>query len=307
MYEITRSPLYGQKSIHLLARLLEIPIERLRDTKWTDTHYRLGTVEKKKKTRETETPIRILRRVHEKLLSILTRINLPDYLHSGRKGRSYISNASVHQGAVQTYCIDISAFFGSITWHHVYASFVDNFKCHGDIAGILASLCTYRNHLPTGSPLSTLLSYFAMKSMFDNLYESASNNNLQMSVILDDVTFSGADIPPNFKRFVQDEIRRNDLKTSKKKEKFYHGGRPAEVTGIIVHRDHLSAPWQRHARMKTAITVVNSVAQDGFKSAYSRAMSTISEIEAVEKKNTGLKEKVKMLRLQRKVPASKNR
>lgn len=43
-----------------------------------------------------EHPVGAIERIHRRVLSLLQRIDVPDYLHCGVKGRSYITNARVY-------------------------------------------------------------------------------------------------------------------------------------------------------------------------------------------------------------------
>lgn len=75
------------------------------------------TIEKngKTKTRQIEHPILELRLIQKKLVRLLDRIQPPDYLHSGFRGRSYITNALQHDCTVPIAKIDIKSFFPALT------------------------------------------------------------------------------------------------------------------------------------------------------------------------------------------------
>lgn len=122
-YNISKSPLFRVHSTHVLARCLRLKVNDLADASKFHADYHEGTVQTKGKMRRTETPVRRTRPVHNRLLVLLSRIQVPSYLHSGTKGRSYVTNAAVHLGSEQTYCVDIADFFSSTTWFHVYSCF----------------------------------------------------------------------------------------------------------------------------------------------------------------------------------------
>ena len=164
------SPFFRLKSIHALARLLQIRVGVLRKGSPIYTKYFYGEVPKSNcETRKTETPYGELRKIHERILDLLSRIKRPDYLHSGIKKRSYVTNAQYHIGPYETYALDRKKFFPNTSWSHIFNFFQSRMECGGDIPVILTNILTVNGHLPTGSPVSTLLSYYAHKEMFDRL------------------------------------------------------------------------------------------------------------------------------------------
>jgi len=75
-----------------------------------DLTYRVFTRRANGKERVIEEPRGELRRVHDRLLALLSRIEPPSYLHSGVKRRSYISNAKQHAGRGRILKTDVSRF-----------------------------------------------------------------------------------------------------------------------------------------------------------------------------------------------------
>lgn len=292
-YPIERSPLYGITSIHLLARTLQIRVGRLRDLSYLTAQFKEGTTEKNGKQRKTETPVRSMRGVHNRVQSLLARIETPEYLHSGKKKRSYLSNAKAHEGHEQSFQVDISKFYPSCTWHHVFLCFMDRFHCNADIAGILATILTYQGHIPTGSPNSSLLAFFVHKDMFDSLNAMAVHNGLTMTVLQDDVTFSGHSIDESFRTRVRNVIKRNGLNPKRSKQKYTHGGKAPEITGIVLTNRGPKAPWSRHLALHKAIKdFEDSDSEEEVRKSYQRAMGRLSEIEQVQGKRTALKRRL---------------
>lgn len=293
-YSIEQSPLYGVTSIHRLAEVLKIRVGRLRSLDYLTAQFKEGTVERNGKERKTETPIRSMRRLHNRVQALLTRIETPDYLHSGKRKRSYLSNAAAHAGNEQSFHVDISKFYPSCTWHHVYLCFLEQFQCDSDISGIMATLLTYKGHIPTGSPNSSLLSFFVQRELFDKLYELGKRSDLTMTVLQDDVSFSGARIVEPIRAEIRRTIKRHDLVPKRSKQKFYHGGRPPEITGIVQTRSGSKAPWRRHLALRTAIDEFESASEEKeIRTAYQRAMGRLSEIERVQGRLFDLKSRLK--------------
>ena len=289
-YPLERSPLYGLNSIHLLGEALRLKVRLLRNIESLQAKYRVGFAERNGKLRATQTPIGINRNAHDRVQKLFTRIEVPDYVHAGVKGRSYKTNAQAHTGAQQTFCVDISKYFPSTTWHHVYLAFLDVFKCSRDIAGMMATLLTYQGHVPTGSPASGLTAYFAHRHMFEKLNEIAMQHNLTMSVLQDDITFSGTKVSREFRSKVIRIIRQSGLTSKRSKQHFYHDTMKPVVTGIVIDGVHTRAPWCRHKKLKDALMDFrNAPIGEQTQRAYNQVMGRISEIEHVEGRSSKIK------------------
>lgn len=156
---------------------------------------------KTKKERSVQEPVNELRKIHERILYLLEPIELPDYAHAAVKKRSYRSNALAHVNSSCIATFDLKNFYGSTHSHLVYYFFLDKLKCSPDVSGVLTKLTTLRNSMPTGSPLSPLLSLHASKGMLDKIYELTQLLNLTFTCYIDDLTISGVAIP----RFLEKE------------------------------------------------------------------------------------------------------
>lgn len=256
-YDLQDSHFFRLKSIHVLARLLRIRVGTLRKGSPLFTKYFFGEVPKSgSETRKTETPYGELRKVHERILDLFSRINVPDYLHSGIKKRSYVTNAQHHIGSYETYALDIKKFFPNTTWFHIFNFFRSRMECGEDIATILANMLTVDGHLPTGSPVSTLFSYYAHKEMFDRLDEFAQASGIRMSLYVDDLNFSGTRIAGEFKHRVQREIRRDRLKFHK--ERHYRTPDSRKITGAIVGENGMQWPRRHHLAAYTTNLVLRN-------------------------------------------------
>lgn len=185
----------------------------------------------------------------------LSVIEPPSYLHSGVKGRSYISNARQHAGGGRTLKTDVSRFYPSTKHHQVFVGFLREFHCAGDVARLLADLCTYKGHVPTGSPISMPTAFFAHKQAFDALYRRMLGQNITMTVYVDDITLSGEGLMrqhfcPIKKTFAVTGMRAH-------KTRFF-GARPASVTGVMVKGEDILLPNRRHQRIAEGIRLLAS-------------------------------------------------
>lgn len=233
-YAITQSPLYKLSNKKKLVSLLNLSsYAELNSILRIEDPYRKFSVNSKGKQRPVEVPSRQLIPIHNRLFELLQRIQLPDYLHSGIKGRSYLSNAKAHLGKKETYTLDIKKFYPSVTRTKVASFFRKTMKCEPYIAAILADITTCDGHIPTGSSLSQTLAYLACKDMFDTLFAISLEANLVMTCYVDDLTFSGEKIT---KKWVHDCIKPVITKYGMKshKDRFFGNGRVKEITGVII-------------------------------------------------------------------------
>jgi len=97
--------LYSKKK---LAEILNLhsPADLIALTR-LDAPYRKFDAKNKKNTklRPVQMPCRELYPVHVRIFKLFRRVELPDYLHSGMQGRSYITNAKAHLGTKKTYTL----------------------------------------------------------------------------------------------------------------------------------------------------------------------------------------------------------
>ena len=101
-------------------------------------------VDRSKKPRLIEPPQAELKAVQKHIKTLLGKIEVPNNVFSGIKGRSYSDNALMHLGdcARNLYKIDLTAFFPSIRRETVYRFFFEELCCSPDVAAILTNLTT---------------------------------------------------------------------------------------------------------------------------------------------------------------------
>ena len=198
-YSIDQCLLYKTGSIKKLSEKLDLNKNDLKKILVNPLQYREFKLPeelnpfslKVTKPRAVQEPINELRTIHERILYLLEPIELPDYAHAAVKKRSYRSNAAAHVNSPSIATFDLKNFYGSTQSQLVYFFFLDNLKCSPDVAGALTKLTTLRNSMPTGSPLSPLLSLHASKEMLDKIFNLAEQLNLTFTCYIDDLTLSG--------------------------------------------------------------------------------------------------------------------
>lgn len=221
-------------------------------------------IDKTQKPRLIEPPQAELKTVQKRIKTLLGKIQMPDNVFSGIKGRSYSDNACFHLGKSKRYLykIDLSSFFSSISRETVYRFFFEDLRCSPDVAEILTNLTTVDlkrikrsiplevfdflankgikcyNHLISGAPTSQILSYLVNHNMFDELQSLADKNNVRMTIYVDDVVFSSKhNISSEFRQAVLSLIKKYNYRVSKKKVKGYSASYPKLVTGVIINRE----------------------------------------------------------------------
>ncbi len=231
-YRLDQSPLYLMSSRKKLAGLLGFSPAFLQQLADRTDNYIEFTIKQDEKERRIQAPKATLEKVHRKLFTCLVRIEKPEYLHSGRKQHSYITNAKVHQGAVPLVKLDIKQFYPSIDGGRVYRFFNEALGCCPDVSGMLKKLCIINGHLPTGSCLSQLLAFFSAKPMFDELHEYAIANNVRGTCYVDDLTWSGKNATPAFLWGAKQIVHRHGFEYHK--DHVYTGDEQKVVTGVII-------------------------------------------------------------------------
>lgn len=201
------------------------------------------------KGREIQQPVGKMATIHKRIGDLLARIELPDYLFS-QKGRSYADNARRHVGDVPLLKTDIHKFYPSTRWMMVYRMFTVDFACAEDVAQRLTDLCCYRQeHLPTGSPLSGRIAFFAARHMFDAIADVAAREQCKMTAYVDDVTVSGERATKTLLGEIRQIVHRHGLKTKQKKSHTYAATTPKPVTGAVIAGDELRLPNERHRKI----------------------------------------------------------
>lgn len=244
-YPLVDSVLYKLKSKGRMGKLLYSSPSELRAL-CDDGNYRCFTDCSAGKPRNIQTPKLELDRVHTRVASLLSRIETFDGLHSGRKGRSNISNAMAHIGSDRrVITVDVRSFFQSTTREMVFDFFRLRAKCQPDVADLLSRVLTYNGHVPTGSRVSMPLAYFANKKMFDEMAALASDAGATMTIYVDDLTFSGKALQRSFISKFHRIVTRYGHQLHPRKIRFYGASDVKIVTGAAIIGGKL-APRNKH-------------------------------------------------------------
>jgi len=261
-YNINQCVFYKLRSRRKCAELLHITLPALNHLLKNSDNYRIFHIVSGSgaKPRLVEWPKPLLERVHRRLLVLLQRIETPMYLHSGVKGRSYITNAREHTGCVAVAKLDIKSFYQSTTAAHVYSYFRNVMMCSKDVAELITNLVTIHNHVPTGSCVSQQIAFLAHKVMFDELNDIAHRNAIKMTCYVDDISFSGKHIPGTFLYVIKRIIKIRGL--SYHKQKTYTFQQPKLITGVVVSANGIRVRNRLHKAIHEGFNIVESMAHD---------------------------------------------
>ena len=183
LYALDQSVFYRLKTRKKLAKILKISTEELRALAKGHSLYREFDIPKKNGgSRHVENPCRPLKLVQARIARLLARVRPADYLFCPVKGRSYISNAAQHQGKRVVRCLDVRKYFPSTQARRVFWFFKAIMRCEPDVAAILSRLATYQEHLPTGSPLSPIMAYFAHFDVWEEVARIARAHGYTLTV-----------------------------------------------------------------------------------------------------------------------------
>lgn len=169
-------------------------------------------------------------RIHNRINKLL-KINVdtaPSYLKSGIKGMSYIKNAEIHKEKKYFLLVDIKNFYPSITKTKIKSLLIRKYNQSSDVAEFLSNAITVnqkktnKRALPIGSPLSQNMAFFINRDMFDKLFTLSNYYGIDMSVYVDDVSFSSTStIPFKFLNGVIHIIKKNGYDIAS--NKLYYG------------------------------------------------------------------------------------
>lgn len=311
-YSIDQSPLYKLNSRRRLAELLGVSPQELEELANNPDNERYRVFElpavtdpfsKQRKERAVQCPNNGLIPVHDTLFKFLSRVQTPEYLHSAVAGRSYISNARQHISGTRAIKLDIRRFFPSVKQRTIHRCFLEQFKCSQDVSAILAKLCTYNGVLPTGSPISPVLSFHAHRALFDEISALAESENLVFTCYIDDVVLSGNNASARLIPRVRALIHKHGLEAHPSKSVAYRKGSAKLITGVVIRNGVIMVPHERLQRIRRLRAAVNGKRRDDQDKLLEKYVGMLGEVSQIDFRFRGwmLKEtgRLKSMRVRR--------
>lgn len=123
--------------------------------------------------RNITAPDRRIKEIQTRILQLLQKVERPEWLISGEKGKCYIDNGKKHIHSNYFLTMDIKKFYDNCEREYVFRFFRDRLLMAGDLAGLCTDIVTYEGGIPTGCPTSQLLAFYAYENMFNEISEVA--------------------------------------------------------------------------------------------------------------------------------------
>lgn len=214
-------------------------------------------------------PKPFLKLVHKKLANLLSRIETPNYLHSGVKRKSYVTNGRYHaKPSSYALTLDLSKFYQSSSKEFIFKAFKYNFNMSDDVAWLVTDIVIYNGFLPTGSPVSQLIAFFTYQRTFDKINGMAEKRHINFSLYVDDMAFSSNKaIPNNMEDLVTKEFENVGLKIKHEKTRKYTKKQIKTITGCDIHPNgDLKVPEKRRTEIIQSFERINKLTEQEKKS-----------------------------------------
>lgn len=273
---------------------LRVTVEDLERLSKDAGNFKIFSIRQNGKERPVQEPKRDLQLLHARIHKLLSRVEVPDYLHSSIKGKSYLTNARAHDLSDPVIKIDVKKFFASVPRRSIFQFFLQVMRCRRDVAGILADLLTFDAHLATGSSASPIIAYYAFKPMFDSLADLAAGYGLTMTAYVDDITMSGANANSAVLYEAHEIISKFGLRSHKMKH--FGANAPKVITGVCNTPNGERVPNKLHLKIKAGFDEL--VAAQSEKDAAKVVGSLLGRLEAARQIDPLFGARAKTLRAQ---------
>ncbi len=218
--------------------------------------YRERPETKKGKVRQLSIPQGKLKAILRRLNAKLQRLEFPYYVHGGLKGKSCRTNASNHTNKPLLLKADIKDFFPSIKEARVRRMFEFRLQCSSKVACILATLTTYKDRVPQGSPTSTIVSTLVTEHLAYRLAKLAEDHGAAFSQYVDDMIISGPEHIQKLEGLVQRIIEDEDFVCHPEKLGSASRSNEQVVTGLRVNYG-IDAPRLKISEIRALIVNIN--------------------------------------------------
>jgi len=292
-YSLEKSPLYNLSNKRKLESVMGLDKYSLNKISKHITYSNFTIAKKDGGERPVTAPNPYLKRIQRSVYNLMSRIEKPDWLISGSKGKCYIDNAKYHQMHKSQYALtlDIKNFYPNCTRKYVFGFLSGTMKMSNDVAGVLSDILTYNFEIPVGSPTSQLLAFFAYEKMFLELNSLAFSHGCIFTVYVDDLAFS-SQTPFNVKTLMNDVafiLKKYGHSMKRRKKKYYSKEESKLFTGVILDTDNqLRVPNNLHLKITDdrkqfdGISEMSKAEKDKFKKKFHGRIISARNIDATE-------------------------
>ncbi len=230
-----------------LSYRLGLPLKLLEKTAENTEKYYIVWYKKKPNgdLRELCKVRRPLRDIQKAIHRLLREVHLPESVHGGVKGKSHITNASVHCRKRSLLILDLEKYFPSISHHRVYGLFRNELNCSPDVSRLLTKLCTVRGLVPQGSSTSTDIANLVFRKTDYRLDGFAAKYGFGNSRYVDDISLSGDIISQSELTLIKSIIKDSGFKLNDEKEDMTGRHERQVVTGLLTKYKRPRVPRER--------------------------------------------------------------
>lgn len=218
-----------------------------------EEHYKKVQIPKRNgKIRILYVPDSLLKYIQKQILhNVLMTLPLSPCASAYKKGCSLRENALPHLEKPTVLKLDISDFFGNITFISVYQHAFPGELFPPSLRTLLAHLCCYRDFLPQGAPTSPYISNLVMLP-FDRYMENwCRSREITYTRYCDDLTFSGSFNPSTVIHKASSFLLRVGFQVNPEKTRISTQGQRQSVTGIVVNKKaQLPKEYRRRLRQE---------------------------------------------------------
>ncbi len=193
-------------------------------------------------SRQLHAPQGMLRAAQSSILrNILNNAPVSRFATAYIKGKSLSNNALPHVGKRYILKMDITDFFGSITFLQVLSAAFPSAVYPKQIGVMLTELCTRKDVLPQGAPTSPALSNIVMRNFDETIGNWCEKRGISYTRYCDDLTFSSDERLYHVYEKAASLLLSMGFEINKKKTHFVTNAARQSVTGIVVN-EKLSVP-----------------------------------------------------------------
>ena len=172
---------------------------------------------------------------------ILSQIPISKFATAYQKGSSTRKNAEPHIGKKYLLKLDITNFFGSITFEQVLCTAFNTRYVSKQVGYLLTALCCKDDVLPQGSSTSPMLSNIVMRRFDDYIGQWCSQHQITYTRYCDDMTFSSDRPLYGVYQKVKEMLFEMGFELNESKTHFISNANRQTVTGLVVN-EKLSIP-----------------------------------------------------------------
>ena len=187
---------------------------------------------------------------------ILSQLPVSKFATAYQKGSSTRKNAEPHIGKKNLLKLDITDFFGSISFEQVLCAAFNTRYVTKQVGFLLTSLCCKNDALPQGSPTSPALSNIVMRRFDDQIGRWCNQRQITYTRYCDDMTFSSDRPLYGVYQKVKKMLFEMGFELNEAKTHFISNADRQTVTGLVVN-EKLSIPgsYKRNLRQEIYYTL----------------------------------------------------